>query len=48
MDTATYSICKPISHGANIVVYSTTKYIAHGLSIGGLIVDGGNSDWESA
>ena len=48
-NTAAPYICKPITHGANIVVYSTTKYIGgHGLSIGGLIVDGGNFDWESA
>ena len=38
-----------MSHGANIIVYSTTKYIGgHGLSIGGLIIDGGNFDWEAA
>jgi O-acetylhomoserine (thiol)-lyase len=48
-NTAAPYICKPLSHGANIVVYSTTKYIGgHGLSIGGLIVDGGNFDWEAA
>ena len=35
-------------HGAAIVVYSTTKYIGgHGTSIGGMIVDGGNFDWEA-
>ena len=44
-NTAAPYICKPIQHGANIVVYSTTKYIGgHGLSIGGLIIDGGNFD----
>ena len=48
-NTAAPYICKPISHGANIVVYSTTMYIGgHGLSIGGIIVDGGNFDWEGA
>ena len=48
-NTAAPYISKPISHGANIVVYSTTKYIGgHGLSIGGLIIDGGNFDWEAA
>ncbi len=48
-NTAAPFICKPLKHGANIVVYSTTKYIGgHGLSIGGLIIDGGNFDWESA
>jgi O-acetylhomoserine (thiol)-lyase len=40
-------LCKPIGHGAAIVLHSTTKYIGgHGTSIGGLLVDGGNFDWE--
>jgi O-acetylhomoserine (thiol)-lyase len=40
-------LCKPFEHGAAIIVYSTTKYIGgHGTSIGGLLVDGGNFDWE--
>ena len=48
-NTAAPYISKPIMHGANIVVYSTTKYIGgHGLSIGGLLIDGGNFDWEAA
>ena len=47
-NTAAPIICRPLDHGANIVVYSTTKYIGgHGTSIGGLIVDGGNFDWEA-
>lgn len=46
-NTAAPIICKPLEHGASIVVYSTTKYIGgHGTSIGGLIVDGGTFDWE--
>ena len=46
-NTAAPVLCKPLEHGAAIVVYSTTKYIGgHGTSIGGLIVDGGNFDWE--
>lgn len=37
---------RPLQHGANIVVESTTKWInGHGTSIGGVIVDGGNYDW---
>lgn len=41
-------LCKPIEHGADIVLHSTTKYIAgHGNSIGGIIVDGGNFDWDT-
>ena len=48
-NTAAPIICKPIDHGAAIVVYSLTKYIGgHGNSVGGLIVDGGNFDWEGA
>ena len=46
-NTACPILCKPIEHGAAVVVYSTTKYIGgHGTSIGGLLVDGGNFDWE--
>ena len=45
-NTAAPIICRPLDHGAHIVVYSTTKYIGgHGTSIGGLIVDGGRFDW---
>ena len=48
-NTAAPVICQPIKYGAAIVVYSLTKYIGgHGNSIGGLIVDSGNFDWESA
>ncbi len=47
-NTAAPVLCKPIEHGAAVVVYSTTKYIGgHGNSIGGVIVDGGNFDWEA-
>ena len=46
-NTACPILCRPFEHGAAIVVYSTTKYIGgHGTSIGGVIVDGGNFDWE--
>jgi len=46
-NTAAPVLCRPLAHGASIVVYSTTKYIGgHGTSIGGVIVDGGNFDWE--
>ncbi|MEP1443415.1 MAG: O-acetylhomoserine aminocarboxypropyltransferase [Hyphomicrobiales bacterium] len=39
-------LCRPIEHGANIVVQSLTKFIGgHGNSMGGVIVDGGNFDW---
>ncbi len=46
-NTASPIICRPFDHGAAIVMHSTTKYIGgHGTSIGGIIVDGGNFDWE--
>jgi len=47
-NTAAPVMCQPLDHGAAISMYSTTKYIGgHGTSIGGLIVDGGNFDWEA-
>jgi O-acetylhomoserine (thiol)-lyase len=37
---------RPLEHGANVVVESTTKWVGgHGTSIGGVIVDGGNYNW---
>ncbi|MGB1405321.1 MAG: O-acetylhomoserine aminocarboxypropyltransferase/cysteine synthase family protein [Parvibaculales bacterium] len=48
-NTAAPILCRPFDHGAAVIVYSATKYIGgHGTSIGGLIVDGGNFDWEGA
>ena len=47
-NTAAPLLCRPFDHGAAVVVYSTTKYIGgHGTSIGGIIIDGGNFDWEA-
>ncbi len=41
-------LCRPIEHGADIVVHSCTKWIGgHGTSVGGVIVDSGNFDWSS-
>jgi O-acetylhomoserine (thiol)-lyase len=41
-------LCKPIEHGATIVVESATKWIGgHANSIGGVIVDSGNFDWAT-
>jgi len=46
-NTAAPVLCRPLDHGANVVVYSATKYLGgHGTSIGGVIVDGGNFDWD--
>ncbi|MEX2263995.1 MAG: O-acetylhomoserine aminocarboxypropyltransferase/cysteine synthase family protein [Bryobacteraceae bacterium] len=40
-------LCRPIEHGADIVVHSTTKFIGgHGTSIGGVIVDSGRFPWD--
>ncbi len=39
-------LCRPIEHGADIVVHSATKWIGgHGTSIGGVIVDAGTFNW---
>lgn len=39
---------KPLEHGADIVVYSLTKFIGgHGTSIGGAVVDGGQFPWNN-
>lgn len=39
-------LCRPIEHGADIVVHSLTKYLGgHGNSLGGAIVDSGNFPW---
>jgi O-acetylhomoserine (thiol)-lyase len=41
-------LLRPIEHGADVVVYSTTKYIGgHGVHIGGVIVDSGKFDWSA-
>ena len=46
---ATPYLCKPIEHGANVVVHSLTKFMGgHGNSMGGVIVDGGNFDWSKS
>ncbi len=43
---ATPYLCRPIEHGADIVVHSLTKFMGgHGNSMGGAIVDGGTFDW---
>src|SRR5437016_4138986 len=40
-------LCRPIEHGADIVVHSATKFIGgHGTSIGGVIIDSGKFAWN--
>lgn len=47
-NTAAPVICRPFDHGAAIVMHSITKWIGgHGNSIGGVVIDGGNFDWEA-
>lgn len=47
-NTLTPYILKPIEYGADIVVYSATKFIGgHGTSMGGVIVDSGKFDWTN-
>lgn len=45
---ATPILCRPIEHGADIVVHSTTKYMdGHAVQVGGVIVDSGNFNWAN-
>jgi O-acetylhomoserine (thiol)-lyase len=44
--TATPYLCRPIEHGADIVIHSATKFLGgHGTTMGGLVVDAGTFDW---
>jgi len=46
---ATPVLCRPIEHGADIVVHSATKFLnGHGNSIAGVIVDAGSFDWAAS
>ena len=45
---ATPYLCRPIEHGADIVIHSATKWLlGNGTTTGGIIVDGGKFDWNS-
>lgn len=45
---ATPYLCRPIEHGADIVIHSATKWLlGNGTTMGGVIVDGGKFDWNS-
>jgi O-acetylhomoserine (thiol)-lyase len=47
--SATPFLCRPIEHGADIVVHSTTKYLTgNGTVVGGAIVDAGRFDWAAS
>ncbi len=46
---ATPTLCRPLEHGADVVVHSTTKWMGgHGVAIGGAVVDGGRFDWSAS
>jgi len=46
--TASPALCRPLEHGADIVIHSLTKYLGgHGNSIGGIVIDGGRFPWDS-
>jgi O-acetylhomoserine (thiol)-lyase len=45
---ATPHLCRPLEHGADIVVHSATKFLGgHGTSIGGVVVDSGRFPWDN-
>lgn len=42
-------LMKPFEHGADIIMHSATKWIGgHGIAIGGVLIDGGNFNWEKS
>ncbi|NCU21740.1 O-acetylhomoserine aminocarboxypropyltransferase/cysteine synthase, partial [Candidatus Falkowbacteria bacterium] len=46
---ATPWLCRPIEHGATLVVHSATKYLTgNGTVTGGMVVDSGNFDWSAS
>ncbi|MGP1570233.1 MAG: O-acetylhomoserine aminocarboxypropyltransferase/cysteine synthase family protein [Eubacteriales bacterium] len=46
---ATPALCRPIEHGADIVIHATTKYAdGHATSVGGVIVESGKFDWRAS
>ncbi len=43
---ATPYLCRPIEHGADMVIHSTTKFLSgNGTAVGGVVVDSGTFDW---
>ena len=44
---ATPYLCRPIEHGADLVIHSTTKFLSgHGNALGGVVVESGKFDWS--
>lgn len=45
---ATPYLCRPFEHGANIIMHSASKYTdGHATSLGGILIDGGNFNWNN-
>ena len=45
---STPALCRPLEHGADIVIHSLTKWLGgHGTVIGGIVVDSGKFDWTT-
>ena len=45
---ATQAMCQPANYGADIIIYSTTKFLSgHGNAMGGCVVDTGKFDWAN-
>ena len=46
--TATPYLCRPIEHGADLVIHSATKFLGgHGTTLGGVVVDAGTFPWDN-
>ncbi|WP_432544605.1 O-acetylhomoserine aminocarboxypropyltransferase/cysteine synthase family protein [Kineococcus sp. SYSU DK002] len=46
--TATPYLCRPIEHGADVVIHSATKFLGgHGTTLGGVVVDAGTFPWDN-
>ncbi|MFB9376252.1 O-acetylhomoserine aminocarboxypropyltransferase/cysteine synthase family protein [Kineococcus gynurae] len=46
--TATPYLCRPIEHGADIVIHSATKFLGgHGTTLGGVVIDAGTFPWDN-
>ncbi len=46
---ATPYLCRPLDHGADLVMHSATKFLGgHGIAMGGALIDGGRFDWAKS
>lgn len=45
---ATPILCRPLEHGADLVIHSSSKYLdGHAVALGGVVVDGGSFPWDN-